>query len=466
MTKPVTLDDVIAEVTQLTSVIQNGGLFDKKHLEAELTKLIETQVAIQVQAKLDSMPRRRIPGELIGADGTPLISERNKYVDHVRAMAKDGFYRDLTTNVTPVDLKLAAMLLQYGHSMQPDRIKAPSDDLLTALKALDPGNVGAGAEYVPQNLADQLWPDFFMASRIAGSITTVAMTSDPMDIPRGLGTPTWRKGTSGNPISTPDMETGDDQLKSTEIVAQQKWSYTMDEDAVVALMPAMRAELARSGAETIDAFALNADSTEAGTGNINRDDALPPADSYYLSNGADGIRHQHLVDNPGQTVDCAGALTDAKLVEVLSKMGKYATDATGLVIVCDIGTYLNGFLSTATGAPGNNVITIDKFGPNAVVLTGQLAAYRGIPIVPSPVYVPAKADGKVSATAANNTKGALSIYHRAMWRLGFRRDLLIEMDRDIQSRQYILVASFRQAVMARGPRSSAKHTAGLRNITI
>jgi hypothetical protein len=28
MTKPVTLDDVIAEVTQMTTAIQNGALFD------------------------------------------------------------------------------------------------------------------------------------------------------------------------------------------------------------------------------------------------------------------------------------------------------------------------------------------------------------------------------------------------------------------------------------------------------
>ena len=55
-----------------------------------------------------------------------------------------------------------------------------------------------------------------------------------------------------------------------------EWSHTL-EDAVVALMPEVRARLAQAGAEAIDAFALNADNTNAGTGNINTDDAAPAA---------------------------------------------------------------------------------------------------------------------------------------------------------------------------------------------
>jgi hypothetical protein len=53
-----------------------------------------------------------------------------------------------------------------------------------------------------------------------------------------------------------------------------------------------------------------------------------------------------------------------------------------------------------------------------------------------------------------------------MWYVGFLRDLLIEVDRDIQKRQYIMVSSLREAVAARGTRSSNTHTAGIRNILV
>jgi hypothetical protein len=44
--------------------------------------------------------------------------------------------------------------------------------------------------------------------------------------------------------------------------------------------------------------------------------------------------------------------------------------------------------------------------------------------------------------------------------------MMIEVDRDIQKRQTIMVVSYRQAIGCRGTRSTATHTAGMRNINI
>ena len=211
----------------------------------------------------------------------------------------------------------------------------------------------------------------------------------------------------------------------------------------------------------MDAFALNADATNAATGNINLDDADPDDASYYLSAGQDGIRHQWIVDNTAQAVAAGGdALADADITGAMGKMGKYAADPSQLVIVTDVGTYLSGFLGLT------NVVTVDKFGPSAVVLTGQLAAYRGVPIIVSASAPKTEADGKVSTTAGNNTLGQFSIFNRNMWYAGFRRDLLIETDRDIQKRMYVMVTSLRMAVAAHGTRSTNTHTAGAVNILI
>ena len=49
--------------------------------------------------------------------------------------------------------------------------------------------------------------------------------------------------------------------------------------------------------------------------------------------------------------------------------------------------------------------------------------------------------------------------NRTQWRLGFRRELMIETTRDIQKRQNIMVVSMRLAFMERtGTRSTASHT--------
>ena len=218
--------------------------------------------------------------------------------------------------------------------------------------------------------------------------------------------------------------------------------------------------------EIIDDFALNADATNAATGNINSDDAAPAADAYYLTDGQDGIRHQWLVDNTAMGNSAGGdALVDSDIVGILAEMGKYAVDPNKTIIVCDTSTYLKGFLATGTGAPGEYVSTLDKFGPDAIIRTGQLASYRGIPIIVSASHPLGQSDGKVNS-AGSNTLGSFSVVNTMMWYAGFRRQLLIETDVDIRKRQYIMVTSLREAVAAHGTRSTNTHTGGVYNILV
>jgi hypothetical protein len=212
---------------------------------------------------------------------------------------------------------------------------------------------------------------------------------------------------------------------------------------------------------------LNADSTTAATGNLNSDDAAPASDSYYLSSGQDGIIHLWNVDNATQTTNAAAAaLTDAHITSTLVLMDKYAADPRSLLAICDVRTYLRGFLNaTTTNSPGTFIKSEADVG-YSIIATGQVASYRGMPLVLPALAGRAEADGRKSATAANNTFGVLSFVNRTQWKVGFMRDVEIEVDRDIQKRQIIMVVSYRVAVGCRGTRSSATHTAGVRNILV
>lgn len=455
------IDDILSRIKAIEAAVKDGGTIDMDKLKAEFAVELKSYVDAQVKEKLDSQPQRRVPGALIGPDGQA-IPKSNRYYRALADFEKDGFHRVGTAKMKPLDLYLGYLLMDKAHEVMPDRYAAPSEDLGAAIKALSSTGTGSGAEFVPTNLASELWMDIFLASRIAGAIPTIPMPTSPFDLPLGLGALTWRKGTQNQATTTSDPATAKVTMTATELFTDQGWSYTMDEDSAIMLMPATRTELGRSGAEIIDDFCLNACNTNAATGNINSDDADPPDDSYFLSDGQNGIRHQHLVDNSGQSTSPGGALTDAQVSVTLGKQGKYSVSPSENVITCDVATYLNGFLTLT------NVATVDKFGPNAVVLTGQLAAYRGIPIIPSAVYRLADTDGKVNAGAgvANNTKGGYSVFNRMMWYLGFRRELLIEVDRDIKKRQFIMVTSLRPAIAARGTRSTNTHTAGQFNVTV
>ena len=110
--------------------------------------------------------------------------------------------------------------------------------------------------------------------------------------------------------------------------------------------------------------------------------------------------------------------------------------------------------------------TVDKLGPNATLLTGQLGSVEGVPVVVSEQMALADADGKVTAAGNVASTGRLLLVNRTQWRKGFKRELLIETERDVQRRQNVMVVSMRVAFAERsGSRTSAAHTALQFNIT-
>lgn len=448
------LEKVIAQMAELTNAVkENKGLngLNRDELESTLKGLLD-QYNEQL---LKSLPQRA------GADTEyPEFANapvKGRYAGMLREFAEHGQARVNGTAVKPVDLILAKAMMERAVAAKHPGAVSPSADLVDVVKAMSSTGAGVGDELVPTNHAATLWEDMYAASKIFADLPEQPMTSDPMSIGM-LGNLAFKKGAQNTAATAVDLATAKSDLTTTELLAEVNWSYDLDEDAVVALMPAFRAEAARAGAEYMDAFALNADATDAATGNINLDDADPDADSYFLTNGQDGIRHQFIVDNPGQALNVNGAIDDAGMAGILAKLGKYGLDITNCRIVPDVQTYL-AMLGLAS------VKTVDVYGPAATVVTGELARYRGIPVIPSAVMPRTEADGKVSATAASNVKGQIAAYNRLMWRRGSRRGLTIEIDRSIQKRQMIMVVSFRIAVGCHGTRSAAKHTAGGINIT-
>jgi len=471
------MDALLQQMAELTTLVKehkpDPATLDFEQVKAMFEEQINALVEQQIKDILERQPVRKGQPVLAYDVGMPAfmdaLGKGNRYARIARDIARDGEARYGSQKLKAVDLWLAHTMLEgqmrikeaKGYMPGSERAAPPSDDLKAALKALTSDTATTGDELVPRDMASQLWDDFFLASKVVNVMSRVDPPTDPYDIPLGLGDVTWRKGTQNAATTTSDPTTAKSTMTMTEQVTEQNWSYTLDEDASVAMAPEVRRRLGISGAEQIDAFALNADSTDSDTGNINLDDANPANDSYYLSVGQDGIRHLWIVDYDTQTVNAGGdALADSDILAMLVKMGKYAVNPEQCAMITDVSTYLKGFLDL------DAVQTIDKFGPKAVVLTGQLAAYRGIPIIVSASHPLAEADGKVSATSGSNTLGSISCFNRLMWYVGFKRNLLIEVDRDIQRRMYLMVTSFREAVAAHGTRTTATHTAGIRNILV
>ena len=430
------MDTLLQAVQELTTTVKEHST-DPATIDMDAIKTEFGQMLKDLQAEQAAQAPVVRRGE---TENVPAPGPRQR-----DAVVTDGKF----AGCTPLDLYIVRRSLEIGGKPMSAALK----------KAMDSTTDTAGDDFVPTLMGSEIWQQVYLQSKIAQALgPMLPMPSNPYHIPIWSSF-TWYKGTENTATTASNPTTSQSILTATELVAEVNWSYTLDEDSIVPMLPNLRAELVRGAAEELDAFLLNADATNTATGNINLDDADPADTKPYLSAGQDGLRHYFLVDDDSQGVDAGGdALTDTDIVSALALMGKYAINPTDCFMVVDASTYLKGLLNLDT------VITLDKFGAGATVLTGQLAAYRGIPIIVSESMGLTEADGKISTTPGNNTLGQIAIVSRRMWKVGSWRGLMIEVDKDIQKRQTIMVASFRPGIAKYD--STSNHSAGIYDILV
>lgn len=328
-------------------------------------------------------------------------------------------------------------------------------------KAMTSTSANAGDEWVPTFASSELWQDFHLATTVAAAFPRVDMPTNPYTLPTLDADVTFKHASSENTaVTASNLNTGNATLTASKIMGEVDFSGELTEDSIIPVVPAIRANLVRRGAQTIDDLLVHGDTETGATGNVNLDDAAPTAGDFFLA--LNGLRKFAVVTNTAQTSNVAAALTSANFNAIRLLLLKYGSRADDLLIITGVETYLS-MLDIA------EVITPDKYGAGATILRGELARFFNIPIllsetIPLLTTAKAEADGKASTTASNNTLGWLLLVNRTQWRLGFRRELNIESFRDIQKDQNILVASFRQAQIPSG--IATTHTASGRNITI
>ena len=329
-----------------------------------------------------------------------------------------------------------------------------------ARAAMDSVTAAAGDELVATLQARELWMDVNIETLVAPLIPTTPMPSNPFEAPRQLGDVNWYPGTENVATTGTALSTGRTTLTAYEIVGQVAWSFSLEEDAVIALLPEIRSSLVRNTAQVIDDLLLNADTTV--TNNINADGATiakaTVGKGHWLL-GYDGLIHLPLIDNPtGVANDHNAAVSDDMFNENRAQLGKYGVRPSELVWIMDVNTFIRS-------QSISEYRTMDKLGPNATLLNGMLGAVEGIPVIVSEQMLLTASDGKVTDGTAG-TVGRLLIVNRTQWRQGFRREMTVDVTRDTQKRQTIITVSFRHALSERsGTRTSATHTALQYNIT-
>ncbi len=325
--------------------------------------------------------------------------------------------------------------------------------------AMDTAESGYGSQLVGAQYVRDLWMAARTESRVFALIPSFEMTDPTVYLPVEADLPEmllFSEATSASASANTSVNTGSNRVSITasKLGFTQYWSGELDEDSLIPFVPFLRQQLATATAHYMDSLVLNGDTTPTSTGNINLDDATPAATKHYLA--LNGIRKVGITDNTGNSKNVAGALTWSLLKEQQKRMRSetylqdwgHPTNPQDLIYIADPDT-------ADKAASLDEVITVDKFGPTATVLTGQLARIGQSPLISSMAMSKTEADGKVSTTSANNVKGQVAAFNRNGFRVGFRRRVRVETFRDIKTDQFVIALYVRVGMGRYSPTGAA-----------
>lgn len=375
------------------------------------------------------------------------------------------FYREFADKAT-TKYQRGDLTLPHGAVKSLNAMKADELDYST--------QAGFGDEWVPTVWADNVWDKPRLDNVIQNIFESVEMPSNPYEYPVESSDPTvyyvpettnesqLTLDGSSSPIPDSKIGTGKITFTARKLALRVMMSGELEEDGIARLMPKFREQAERSMQDAIDHVAVNGDTSTSG--NINLDGGTPGSTVRYMA--YDGLIHQALVTATSNAIDAGGASpTLAHIRQARFSLGNaIAPNPNNLAIICDASTY--GKLLDIDA-----VMTIDKYGVNATVVSGELGRIDGMPVFISGEMGLADTDGKITDGGNVATRGRLLIVHRPSWYIGYRRRVAQHMEYipgyDVWQLVMTLRNDFKGRTMTNGVQQSTDDTVSvLYNIAV
>ena len=302
------------------------------------------------------------------------------------------------------------------------------------IKALTSTGAGTGDEFVPTDLSAELQRRLYLMSDLAAIFAAreIDMPTQPYRYPLVTTRPTFYLETTENTAATAsDPGTAELTLDAKKLMGKVAYSYEVDEDSIVPILATIQTLLAEAAAAAYESALINGDTTA--THQDSDTETIPKAAERAFK----GFRKLALAVSALKKDLSSGGLNEANLRAMKKLMGKYGIKLRDLIWVA-------GPLGVNDIEAITNVATIDKYGPKATILTGEISNFLGIPIIRSEaVRENLNAAGVYDGTTT--TKGSILLLNQTRFLTGRRRAFTVETDKDISSQTNIIVASFRKA---------------------
>ena len=395
--------------------------------------------------------------EVRNADKQPVLAPRINEFTEARAVAIRNFQQ------TVADMQVFGMLIDKRATtgsegfMVAREHPAFKDQYKRVLRAMDTDTSNEGVDWIPTGIGSSLHERVRASGKVAPLFQRINLPTNPWKWPlEGADATAYRvaEPTSDTAtkvtVSTPG--TGAATFDAEIFGGRVLFSKSLEADSALAILPYVQRKLVQAFVDAEERAILDGD-----TDGTHQDTDTNSAGATDAAWAWDGLRKRALANS---SASGGSALTVALLAARRADMDYYGLNPAEMAFIVPISSYYA--LVTDT-----NVVTVDKFGPQATILNGQLGALYGVPIIVSE-HVRTNLNASGVHDAITTTKTYALAVNRNEWVMGQRTPLALETDDSIYRETYqrVVVGFMREDfanVNARG--SSEDDTSIVYNVT-
>ena len=317
-------------------------------------------------------------------------------------------------------------------------------------KAMTTGGAGTGAEWIPTDFSAELVDLFNLELKVAASHRDIMMPSDPFKFGRKTSRSTAKKATEASEATATTPGTGALTLTAETLISRVDVSYELEEESIIPMLPTIKEDIAQALGHGVENCDINGDTTTT-----HQDSDVTEADDARKC--WKGYRKHCLAAAKYNVGGDAVVEGDLQAVRIL--MGKYGVNPDNLIWVVGISTF-NAMLNKTNFS---SFRTVDKYGPMATVLRGELGKFDNIPVICSE-YIREDLNASAVYDGTGNALTEAILVFRPGFLHGTRRAIKLEMENKPSYQKNILVATTRKAFTPRFDETTEKIVAIARNI--